>query len=78
MLRRLDLNLHWHSCSRGRVLLSILTIRLGGSRAALRRRIKLALTAGVEFPIPQSISEGGGDSRARWQLWNLFANAANH
>jgi hypothetical protein len=50
------------------VLSSILIIRLGGSRAAPRRQIKLTLTAAVEFPILQSINEGGGDSRAHSHL----------
>jgi hypothetical protein len=50
------------------VLSSTVTIRLGGSRAAVRRQIKHTLTAALEFSIIQSISEGGGDSGARWQL----------
>jgi hypothetical protein len=50
------------------VLSSTVTIRLGGSRAALRRQIKLKLTAVFESPIPPSINEGGGDSGARWHL----------
>jgi hypothetical protein len=60
------------------VLSSTVTIRLEGSRAALRRQIKLTLTAAFESPIPQSISEGGGDSGARWHLRDFFASAANH
>jgi hypothetical protein len=39
------------------VLSSIVTIRLGGSRAALDDRSKLTLTTVVEFSIAQSISE---------------------
>jgi hypothetical protein len=50
------------------VLSSIVTIRLGGSRAALRRQIKHTLTAALEFPIPRNISEGGADSGTRWHL----------
>jgi hypothetical protein len=41
------------------VLSSTVTIRLGGSRAALRRQIKLTLTAAFESPIPQSIKAVG-------------------
>ncbi|HWO39382.1 MAG TPA: hypothetical protein VNO32_62205, partial [Candidatus Acidoferrum sp.] len=37
------------------MLSSTVTIRLGGSRAALGQEIKLTLTAAVEFPIPRSI-----------------------
>ena len=50
------------------VLSSTVTIRLGGSRAALRRQIKLTLTAAFESLILQRINEGGGDSGARWHL----------
>jgi len=29
-------------------------------------------------PVSRYISEGRGDSGARWHLWDFFANAANH
>jgi len=62
-------NLEWADPMLTRqVLSSAATIRLGGSRAALRRQIKLRLTPAFESPIPQSINEGGGDSGARRYL----------
>jgi len=50
------------------VLSCIVAIRLGGSCPAPAATDQTHATAAVEFPIPQIISQGGGDSGARWHL----------